>query len=97
MVKSELIQKLCNTYPNILHKDIEKILEIILREITDALCRGENIEIRGFGSYKIANRNARIGRNPKNSQTIQIPAKKVIKWKMSKVLFSRLNNNLVNQ
>jgi len=97
MVKSELIQKLCNTYPNILHKDIEKILEIIFREITDALCRGENIEIRGFGSYKIANRNARIGRNPKNSQTIQIPAKKVIKWKMSKVLFSRLNNNLVNQ
>ena len=97
MVKSELIQKLCDTHPNILHKDIEKILEIIFHEITNALSRGENIEIRGFGSYKIAKRNARIGRNPKNSETIQIPAKKVIKWKMSKVLFSRLNNNLVNQ
>ena len=96
MVKSELIQKLCNIYPNILHKDIEKILEVIFLEITEALCRGENIEIRGFGSYKITNRTARVGRNPKNSKVIQIPAKKAIKWKMSRILFNRLNNNLAN-
>ena len=96
MVKSELIQKLCDTHPNILRKDIKKVLEVIFSEITEALCRGENIEIRGFGKYKIANRIARIGRNPKNSKAIQIPAKKAIKWKMSKNLFNRLNNNLVN-
>ena len=65
----------------------------IFIEITEALRRGENIEIRGFGTYKIINRKARIGRNPKNSKTIQIPAKKTIKWKMSKILFNRLNNN----
>tara|TARA_B100001123_G_C15285592_1_gene1015519 strand:- start:246 stop:557 length:312 start_codon:yes stop_codon:yes gene_type:complete len=93
MVKSELIKKLCNIHPNLLHRDIEKILEIIFIEITEALRRGENIEIRGFGTYKIINRKARIGRNPKNSKTIQIPAKKTIKWKMSKILFNRLNNN----
>jgi len=97
MVKSELIQKLCDTHPNILHKDIEKILEIIFHEITNALSRGENIEIRRFGSYKIIQRKARIGRNPKTLEPVPIPAKKAIKWKMSKVLFSRLNNNLVNQ
>lgn len=93
MVKSELLQKLCNMHPNVLRKDMEKILDIIFSEIIDTLYRGENIEIRGFGSYKIANRKARIGRNPKNSNTIQIPAKKVIRWKMSKTLFSRINKN----
>ena len=93
MVKSELIQKLCNAYPNILRRDIEKILDIIFLEITEALCRGENIEIRGFGTYKIIKRKARIGRNPKNSEPVQIPEKKAIKWKMSKVFLYRLNNN----
>ena len=45
MVRSELLQKLCDLNPNILRKDIEKIIEIILFEIVEALCRGENIEI----------------------------------------------------
>jgi len=93
MVKSELVQKLCNAYPNILHKDIEKILDIIFFEITEALRRGENIEIRGFGTYKIIKRRARLGRNPKNSEPVQIPAKKAVKWKMSKILYNRLNKN----
>ena len=93
MVRSELLQKLCNYYPNILRRDIEKILEIIFSEISEALCRGENIEIRGFGIIKTTVRKARIGRNPKNSSTVQIPEKKAIKWKMSKALFGRLNKN----
>tara|TARA_Y100001960_G_scaffold171570_1_gene179894 strand:+ start:211 stop:486 length:276 start_codon:yes stop_codon:yes gene_type:complete len=91
MVKSELIKKLCDSYPNILRKDIEKILDIIFLEITAALKRGENVEIRGFGSYKIKKRKARIGRNPKNSQQVNIPEKRAIKWKMSKILYNRLN------
>ena len=93
MVKSELVQKFCNMYPNLLRKDVEKILEIVFSEITKALCRGENIEIRGFGTYKITMRKARIGRNPKTAKTIQIPAKKAIKWKMSKTMYKRLNKN----
>jgi len=93
MVKSELIHKLCNLHPNMIKKDIEKILDIVFSEITDALCRGENIEIRGFGTYKIIKRKARQGRNPQNSETVQIPAKKAIKWKMSKILYNKLNKN----
>ena len=93
MVKSELVQKLCDMHPNILHKDLEKIVDIVFSEIVEALCKGKNIEIRGFGTYKIVSRKARIGRNPKNSQSVQIPAKKAIKWKMSKTLYNRLNNN----
>ena len=93
MVRSELLQKMRNLHPNILSRDMEKIFEIIFLEFTKALCRDENIEIRGFGTYKIAKRKARIGRNPKNSQLVQIPEKKMIKWKMSKTFFNRLNKN----
>ena len=93
MVRSELLQKMRNLHPNILSRDMEKIFEIIFLEFTKALCRDENIEIRGFGNYKIAKRKARIGRNPKNSQLVQIPEKKAIKWKMSKTFFNRLNKN----
>ena len=93
MVKSELAQKLCNAWPNILRKDMEVLCSLIFREITEALCRGENIEIRGFGTYKITMRKARIGRNPKTEKTIQIHEKKAIKWKMSKTMYKRLNKN----
>ena len=93
MVKSELIQLLCNMHPNILHKDIEKIVEIIIFEMIEALCRNEAVEIRGWGRMKTVLRKTRIGRNPKSSKAIQIPAKKAIKWKMSKILFKRLNKN----
>ena len=93
MVRSELLQKMRNLHPNILSRDMEKIFEIIFLEFTKAFCRDENIEIRGFGTYKIAKRKARIGRNPKNSELVQIPEKKAIKWKMSKTFFNRLNKN----
>ena len=93
MVKSELVRKLCDMHPNILRRDIKKIIEIITFEIVEALCRNESVEIRGWGRLKIVMRKAREGRNPKNSQTIQIPAKRTIKWKMSKILYNRLNKN----
>jgi integration host factor subunit beta len=93
MVRSELLQKLCNLHPNILHRDIEKILDTVLSEIINALCEGKNIEIRGFGTYKTVKRKARIGRNPKNSAIVKIPEKRAIKWKISKEFFRRLNNN----
>tara|TARA_B110001454_G_C12499170_1_gene341946 strand:- start:239 stop:550 length:312 start_codon:yes stop_codon:yes gene_type:complete len=93
MVRSELLQKLCNLHPSIYKKDMEKILETVFFELSEALCRGENIEIRGFGILKTAKRKARIGRNPKNAESVQIPEKKAIKWKMSKIFFNRLNKN----
>ena len=93
MVRSELLQKFCNQHPQLLRKDIEKILEIIFFQISEALSRDQNVEIRGFGTYKIVKRKARIGRNPKNLQLVQIPQKNAIKWKMSKTFFNKLNKN----
>ena len=93
MVRSELLQKFCNQYPQLLRKDVEKILEIIFFQMSEALSRGENIEIRGFGTYRTIKRKARIGRNPKNSQPVQIPEKNAIRWKMSKTFLNRLNKS----
>ncbi len=94
MVRSELLKKMCDLYPNMTRKDIAKIIEIIFFEIIEALNRGENIEIRGFGTYKLAKRKARIGRNPKTGEkNIQIAEKKAIRWKMSRTFFNRLNKN----
>ena len=91
MVKSELLQEFCNEHPQLLRKDAEKILEIIFSKISDALSRGESVEIRGFGTYKTVKRKARVGRNPKNSQLVQIPEKNAIRWKIGKTFFNRLN------
>ena len=96
MVRSELLQEMCNQHPTVLRKDMEKIFEIIFDEFKNAFNRNENVEIRGFGTYKIIKRKARIGRNPKNSEIVQIPEKKAVKWKMSKALFNRLNKNFTD-
>ena len=97
MVKSELVQKLCNLHPNILRKDVKKIVEIIIFEIIEALCCDKAVEIRGWGRFKTVTRKARIGRNPKNSKIIQIPEKKAIRWKMSKILYKKLNKNFTEK
>ena len=93
MVRSELEQQLSNMHPDMLRKDIEKIVETIISEIVEALCRGQPVEIRGWGRIKTVMRKSKIGRNPKNSETVQIPAKKAIKWKMSRLMYYRLNKN----
>ena len=97
MVRSELLQKLCNLHPSIYKKDMEKILETVFFELSEALCRGENIEIRGFGILKTAKRKARIGRNPKSFESVQIPEKNAVKWKMSKIFFNKLNKNFTDK
>tara|TARA_B100001996_G_scaffold175392_1_gene133919 strand:- start:109 stop:390 length:282 start_codon:yes stop_codon:yes gene_type:complete len=91
VVRSELLQQLCNYHPNLLRRDLEKILNIIFAEISEALQRNENVEIRGFGIFKRTLRKARIGINPKNLKPVQIQEKKAIKWKMSKKLYRLLN------
>ena len=97
MVKSQLVQKLCNMHPKVIRKDLEQIVSIIIHEMIESLSRDEAVEIRGWGRIKMGIRKARIGRNPKNSEKVQIPQKKMIKWKMSKILQYKLNNNFTEK
>ena len=92
IVKSELIKKLKKSYPNFLTKDLNKIIEIILKEIKETLERGEGVEFRNFGTFRTNIQKASIRRNPKTGQKISVPQKKTIKWKMSRELFKKLND-----
>jgi len=92
IVKSELIKQLKRSYPNFLTRDLTKVIDIILKEIKDSLDRNEGIELRGFGTFRINTQKASIRRNPKTGSKINVPKKRVIKWKMSKDLFKKLNN-----
>ena len=92
IVKSEIIRELKKSYPNFLKKDLNKIVEIILKEIKDALQRDEGVEIRNFGTYRTNLQKPSIRRNPKTGEKVSVPKKRTIKWKMSKDLFKKLNN-----
>ena len=93
MVKSELIQKLCDLHPNILRKDITSVVNIIFNEISDALSKSNKYEIRGYGKFKVKLKKACIAKNPKTGEKITIPEKKIPSFKMSKNMKLKLNNN----
>ena len=92
IVKSELIKQLKKSYPNFLTRDLTKVIDIILKEIKDSLDRNEGVELRGFGIFRMNTQKASIRRNPKTGEKLNVPKKRVIKWKMSKDLFKKLNN-----
>ena len=92
-VKNRILEQLANSYPNFLRRDLEKALNLVLNEIIKAIAKGENVQIRGFGSFKNKQLKTRIGRNPKDGSRINIPAKQGVHWKISKEFFQKLNQN----
>tara|TARA_B100001063_G_C16603166_1_gene471859 strand:+ start:147 stop:437 length:291 start_codon:yes stop_codon:yes gene_type:complete len=93
IVKSKLLKKLCENYPNFLKKDLEKFVNIILNEIKQTLNRGERVELRGFGIFSTKVQKARISRNPKTGEKVNTPKKRTIHFKMAKDLFKKINND----
>jgi integration host factor subunit beta len=92
IAKSNILKKLSQNYPNFLKKDLEKLVDIILKEIKETLKRGERVELRGFGVFSTNIQKARISRNPKTGEKVNTPQKKTIHFKMAKDLFKKLNN-----
>ena len=92
IVKSKLLKQLTKNYPNFLKKDLEKFIDIILKEIKQALERGDRVELRGFGIFSTNTQKARISRNPKTGEKVNTPKKKTIHFKMAKEMFKKLNN-----
>ena len=92
IVKSKLIKELKKSYPNFLTRDLDKVVEIILKEIKETLNRNEGVELRNFGTFRVNIQKASIRRNPKTGEKVNVPKKKTIRWKMSKDLFKKLNN-----
>ena len=92
VVKSKLLKQLSKNWPGFLQKDISKVTEIILNEIKRALRRGDSVELRGFGRLSVKTQKSSIRRNPKTGEKVAVPEKKVIRWKQSKDLFKKINN-----
>ena len=91
MTKSELIARLAARFPQLVAKDADYAVKMVLDAMTDALARGDRIEIRGFGSFALNYRPPRIGRNPKSGERVHVPEKYVPHFKAGKELRERVD------
>ncbi|KAF0122451.1 MAG: integration host factor subunit beta [bacterium] len=91
MTKSKLVEKISENLTSTTKKDIKVIVDVIFDSMIDSLKKGERIEIRGFGSFKVKERNARNGRNPKTGIIVNIPEKKTIFFKPGKELKKKVD------
>ena len=86
MTRSDLIEELATRFVQLTRRDAEFAVKAILDAMNEALVRGHRIEIRGFGSFAINHRPPRIGRNPRNGDSVAIPEKRVLHFKPGKAL-----------
>ena len=91
MIKSELIDKLAEANPHLYHRDVERVVNTILDGITDALARGDRVELRGFGAFSVRRRPARVGRNPRTGESVAVKEKHVPFFKTGKELRERVD------
>ena len=91
MTKSELIAKLANENTHLFQRDIENIVSTVFDEISNALAHGDRVELRGFGAFSIKGRGARVGRNPRTGESVEVGEKYIPYFKTGKQLRERLN------
>ena len=91
MTKAELVEEVSRA-AELTKKDAEVVVEEVFKNIIQALNRGEKIELRGFGSFRVRHRDARRGRNPKTGDPVNIPAKRVPYFKPGKELKELIND-----
>ena len=94
MTKSELVTRVAQRLSYMTVKDAEIIVDTIFDSMADALAQGNGIEIRGFGSFKVKDREDREGRNPKTGESLRIPAKKSPFFRIGKELHERINQTV---
>jgi integration host factor subunit beta len=90
MTRADLVDELARV-ANLTKQDSEAVVDTVFAAITDALARGDKVEIRGFGSFKIRQRRSRVGRNPKTGASVSVPGKKVPFFKVGKGLRELVN------
>ena len=92
MTRSELIARLAKCYPQLTAKDAEVVVNAILDAMITSLVKGQRIELRGFGTFKINYRPPRTGRNPKNGEKVPVPEKFVPHFKPGRELRERVDS-----
>ncbi|MGV3481138.1 MAG: integration host factor subunit beta [Sphingobium sp.] len=91
MIRSELVQRLAGENPDLSIKDVERIVDVFFDEITARLAEGGRVELRGFGAFSTRARTARVGRNPRTGESVDVDAKRVPYFKPGKEMRERLN------
>ena len=91
MTRADLIDRLASLHPQLLAKDAEMVVRVILDTMAATLSRGDRIEIRGFGSFGLNYRPPRTGRNPKSGSRVEVPAKYIPHFKAGKELRERVD------
>jgi integration host factor subunit beta len=91
MTKSVLIDKVAERAEGLTRKQTEIIVETVFEGIKEALAKGEKIEIRGFGNFRLKQRKPRKARNPKTGESVDVPSKRVLHFKVGKALKDALN------
>ncbi len=94
MTKSDLIARLAERFPQLVAKDADFAVKMILDALSEALVKGDRIEIRGFGSFSLNYRPPRVGRNPKSGDKVSVPEKWVPHFKAGKELRERVDQSL---
>ncbi len=91
MIRSELIEKIAEENPHLYQRDVEKIVNTFFERIIEAMAQGDRVELRGFGAFSVKKRDARMGRNPRTGEAVQVDQKHVPFFKTGKLLRDRLN------
>lgn len=93
MTKSEIIELIARKQTQFSQKDVEIAVNQIVDSMIETLSQGERIEIRGFGSFSLHHRKARVGRNPKTGETVELSDKRVPHFKPGKSLRERVDSS----
>src|SRR5262249_13762225 len=91
MTKADLVEEVSRV-TELTRKDSEVIVDTLFESVIKALRTGDKLEVRGFGSFRVRQRNARVGRNPKTGEKVEVPAKRVPYFKPSKELKDLIND-----
>ncbi len=91
MTKSELIEKIAQKNPNLMLRDVERIVNVVLDRIIEALAKGDRVEFRGFGAFSVRKRAPRIAKNPRTGAKVQVEERNIAHFKTGKELHEMLN------
>src|SRR5262249_39745595 len=95
MIKSELILRVGAQKPRLYNRDVEKVVNTIFDEIEAALVRRDRVELRGFGTFILKTRRARLGRNPKTGAEVNVPETRHPTFRTGKEMRGRLNDTIL--
>jgi len=93
MTRSELIARIAQKNPHLYQRDVERIVTTIFEEIAAALSRADRVELRGFGAFSVKHRDARVGRNPRTGESVDVAEKAIPFFKTGKQLREKLNRD----